>query len=254
MKPMNKRHSPCVLIVDDSITDCLLISSSLQQAGFEVSIATDGREGLTKVMANPPQCLILDIILPGINGYAICRQVRARDPQHNIPIIIVSTKSSVLDQNYALSIGADRYLAKPFTAEKLVQTVWGVLPESLRTLVAETRKQAVPQHAALEEDALLNVRTLIPYQQNKVDIMWGNNPFAGNAVMSDQQIRRLYAAIDNHRTVQDLSTMMQIDLQATLKLLETLWHQQYIVFYDVERRLLKEVDFVKLSALAKQGL
>src|SRR5437868_9456641 len=117
MKLVNNIRTPRIFIIDDSVTDCLLISHSLRQLGFEVSMATDGREGLGKIMADPPLCLILDIVLPSINGYAICRRIRERDPQHRMPIIIVSSKCSDLDRNYALALGADRYLAKPFTAD-----------------------------------------------------------------------------------------------------------------------------------------
>lgn len=239
MKPTIWKNAPRVFIIDDSATDCLLMSNSLQRAGYEVSMATDGREGLRSVLANPPQSLILDVVLPGMNGYAICRHLRAVDPHHIIPIVVVSTKRTLLDQNYVLSLGADRYLAKPFTGEMLVQTIGEVLPASLRAIVTQTRRQAVPQHDALEELTRSGMRTLIPYRLPEANILRVSNPFADSAVMTDKQIRRLYAAIDGYKTVQDLSYMMHLDLQATLKLLKTLWQQQRIAFYDTEQRPLK---------------
>lgn len=126
---------PKILIVDDSAAACLFIANALQQAGYGVNIAFDGHNALAKVLALRPQCLVLDVILPDVNGYTVCRQVRAADPQHTVPIILISTKNTALDRTYGLSQGADRYLSKPFTAEALLQTVWDVLPSHLRSAV-----------------------------------------------------------------------------------------------------------------------
>jgi DNA-binding response OmpR family regulator len=244
MRLVKNTRAPHIFIVDDSLTECLLISRSLQQFGFEVSMATDGREGLRRMIADPPQCLILDIILPGINGYAICRRVRERDPQHRIPIIIVSTKCTDLDRNYALALGADRYLAKPFTVEELVQAVGDVLPASRPALVAHALEQASQLHADSEASTRLSALTLIPYRRNKADLLLESNPFTSNSVLDDQQVSWLYHAIDNHRTVYDLMVLLQIDLQAAWQCLEVLWRQQYIAFYDAERHPLRDIDLV----------
>src|SRR5438552_14912168 len=80
MQHTSEANRPFVFIIDDSVTDCLLMSKALQEAGYQVQSATDSHEGLRTVLTHPPQCLILDIILPGVNGYAICRQIRAMDP------------------------------------------------------------------------------------------------------------------------------------------------------------------------------
>ena len=226
------------------------MTNALKQAGYEVSIATNGNEGLTMVMAQRPQCLILDVILPGINGYTVCRQVRAADPRHTLPIIMVSTKSSPLDQKYGLSLGADRYLAKPFTIEVLQQTVWDVLPAHVRAAVTpayqdsgfESQSDAsqtlyTPQHSLPE------MRRLIPRRRDSTESMWLSSPFAGTVVIADKQIRRVYAAIDGKKSVEELCAETHLDMQTVLKVLRTLFEQRRIEFFDHEGRLLDRCPF-----------
>lgn len=124
-------NAPKVLIVDDSSTSCLLMARALQKAGCNVITASDGNEGMTKALAERPHCVILDVVLPGVSGFGVCRQLRALDPERNLSIIMVSTKNTSLDQNWGLRQGADRYLPKPFSEETLVQTVGEVLTEHM---------------------------------------------------------------------------------------------------------------------------
>ena len=84
------------------------MTAALQKAGYDVHAVYDGNEALAEILKQPPHCLVLDILLPKLNGYAICRRVRELAPQHKMPIILISTKTSPLDQSYGLSLGADR--------------------------------------------------------------------------------------------------------------------------------------------------
>jgi DNA-binding response OmpR family regulator len=115
--------APRVLIVDDSATLRLIMARALQKLGCQVSIASNGKEGLNKALQERPHCIILDVVLPGVNGFSLCRQLRALDPEHDLSIILVSSKSTPVDQRWGLRQGADRYLPKPFTEEELVATV-----------------------------------------------------------------------------------------------------------------------------------
>jgi len=115
--------APRVLIVDDSATLRLLMARALQRFGCQVSLACDGKEGLEKALQERPHCVILDVVLPGLNGFSLCRQLRALDPEHDLSIILVSSKNTTMDQRWGLRQGADRYLPKPFTEEKLIETV-----------------------------------------------------------------------------------------------------------------------------------
>ena len=118
-----------VLVIDDSATICLIMARALQRAGYQVITASNGNDGLTKALQERPHCVVLDVVLPGISGYGLCRQLRALDPNHNLSIIMVSTKNTRLDRSWGLRQGADRYLPKPFSEEMLVQTVKEVIRE-----------------------------------------------------------------------------------------------------------------------------
>ena len=119
--------SPKVLVVEDSASSSLFITQALRKAGYRVITAIDGNEGLTKALQERPECLILDVVLPGVSGFGVCRQLRSIDPQRSLSIIMVSNKNTQLDQSWGLRQGADRYLPKPFTEETLVRTVEEVL-------------------------------------------------------------------------------------------------------------------------------
>ncbi len=119
--------APKILIVDDSATLCLLMARALQKAGYQVTIATNGQEGLSKAVQERPQCVILDVVLPGMSGFSLCRQLRSMDPAHTLSIIMVSTKNTPVDQSWGLRQGADRYLPKPFTDDQLTNLVREVL-------------------------------------------------------------------------------------------------------------------------------
>ena len=119
--------APKVLIIDDSATLRLLMARALQKSGCQVSVASNGTEGLNKALQERPHCIILDVVLPGLNGFSLCRQLRAMDPEHDLAIVMVSSKNTAIDQSWGLRQGADRYLPKPFTDEQLVETVKEVL-------------------------------------------------------------------------------------------------------------------------------
>ena len=118
-----------VLVIDDSTTFCLIMARALEKAGYQVLTAYDGNEGLAKALRERPHCVIIDVVLPGISGFGLCRQLRAIDPQRNLSIIMISTKNTSLDHAWGLRQGADRYLAKPFADKALVETVEEVLKE-----------------------------------------------------------------------------------------------------------------------------
>ena len=124
--------TPKVLIIDDSATSSLFMSTALRRAGYSVSTAVNGDEGIAKALQERPHCLLLDVVLPGTSGFSICRKLRSMDPYHTLSIIIVSSKNTQMDLAWGLRQGADRYLPKPFSEETLLQTVAEVLSQRHR--------------------------------------------------------------------------------------------------------------------------
>lgn len=109
-----------ILIVEDEESIAELEKDYLELSGFEVEVANDGETGLAKALSEDYDLTILDLMLPGMDGFEICRQVRE---QKNTPIIIVSAKKDDIDKIRGLGLGADDYMTKPFSPSELVARV-----------------------------------------------------------------------------------------------------------------------------------
>jgi len=213
---------PRVLVVDESTSSCLFIAAALREAGCEVDIALNGREGLTRVLNFPPECLILNVLLPGISGYALCRQVRQRFAGHTVCIILMGTRSTPLDEAYGLRQGADRYLLKPFRKETLIQAVGEGLPEPFRSAFLSTFvSHRIPASSEL-----------IPHRVPNSEAMRASNPFAGPTVIGDELARRLYAAIDGRKTIMELAAVTELEMNEVLRVLRVLLKEDFIQIYD----------------------
>ncbi|MCI8636094.1 MAG: response regulator transcription factor [Eubacterium sp.] len=113
-----------ILIVDDDVNIAELISLYLTKECFETRIVNDGEEALTVFEQYMPNLILLDLMLPGIDGYQVCREIRAK---HDIPIIMLSAKGEIFDKVLGLELGADDYIMKPFDSKELVARVKAVL-------------------------------------------------------------------------------------------------------------------------------
>ena len=109
-----------ILIIEDELAIAELEKDYLELSGFAVEVAADGHEGLMKALKEDYDLIILDLMLPGIDGFEICREVRA---EKNIPIIMVSAKKDDIDKIRGLGLGADDYMTKPFSPSELVARV-----------------------------------------------------------------------------------------------------------------------------------
>jgi two-component system, OmpR family, alkaline phosphatase synthesis response regulator PhoP len=110
--------SPVVLVVEDDPALMRGLSDNFRLHGFEVRTAVDGRSGLAQSLLNPPDLIVLDIMLPLMNGYEICRQIRQQ--KRNMPIIMLTAKGQEQDIVRGLELGADDYVTKPFSIRELL--------------------------------------------------------------------------------------------------------------------------------------
>jgi CheY-like chemotaxis protein len=216
---------PKVLIIEDSTSASLFMASALEKTGFQVITAPNGQEGLTKALQERPNCLILDVILPGINGFELCRRLRAMDPQHEMPIILISSKNTPLDQRWGLRQGADRYLSKPFTEEILVELVEDVLPKRYDPPVSR-RQGSARQPSPLRQQPLPDVRRLIPQRIENDELIRLYSPSA----------RRLYTIIDGRKNIESLCFITQLDLKEVYEALQILLARHSIELYSPEGR------------------
>lgn len=109
-----------ILIVEDESSISDFVKLELEYEGYQVSIKEDGREGLKEALENDYDLIILDIMLPSMNGFEICRRLKR---EKNTPIIMLSAKDSVTDKVNGLQIGADDYIPKPFAIEELLARI-----------------------------------------------------------------------------------------------------------------------------------
>lgn len=217
---------PRVLVVDDSPTTCLFIASTLEQAGYDVEIALKGQEGLSRVMRFQPSCLILDVVLPDISGYAVCRYVQQLMPHNPLYIILASAKNAPFDRHYGLRQGANCYLPKPFTAEELVQAVWeGVPLPAPRTVISTLA-------STTDGDALVRLAELLPRRVGNLGAMRTNSPFTSAPAIADEQAHRLYTAIDGRKTLAELSAVTGLENRALARAARVLLKEHCIQLYD----------------------
>ncbi len=116
-----------VLIVEDDPGVSRFFSFSLESEGYEVSTAMNGLEGLNKARAELPDVIILDIMLPGLDGFEVCHRLRSDPKTARIPIVMTSAKGQEVDREMALKVGANRFLNKPVEYEDLIDAVKGVI-------------------------------------------------------------------------------------------------------------------------------
>ncbi|MGF9699543.1 MULTISPECIES: response regulator transcription factor [Paenibacillus] len=113
---MNKK----VLVVDDESSIVSAIAYALRREGYEVETANDGEEALVKVASFHPQVMILDVMMPRLDGYGVCRRLEDRD---DIGIILLTVKNDIVDKIVGLEMGADDYMTKPFEIRELLARV-----------------------------------------------------------------------------------------------------------------------------------
>ena len=138
-----------ILIVEDEEAIADLEKDYLELSGFEVEIATDGTSGLKKALEEEFHLVILDLMLPGVDGFEICRQIRE---VKNIPIIMVSAKKDDIDKIRGLGLGADDYMTKPFSPSELVARVKAHLNRYERLVSSNVKENSIIEIRGIKID------------------------------------------------------------------------------------------------------
>lgn len=191
---------PRILIVDDDENIAEIISLYLTKECYETRIAPDGETALSEVETFNPNLIILDIMLPGIDGYGVCREIRAT---RTTPIIMLSAKGEVFDKVLGLELGADDYMEKPFDNKELVARVKAIL-RRVKTVAAVTTT----------EDEIKEVR----YPDLIINLTNYSVEYMGESIdMPPKELELLYfmAASPNHVFTRE-------------QLLDQIWGYEYI--------------------------
>lgn len=127
-----------ILVVEDDPDIAQLVARYLEKAGFEVDRAANGRDALHRIGERPPDVLVLDLMLPQVDGLEICRRLRADEATAAVPVIMLTARAEESERIVGLEIGADDYLAKPFSPNELVARVRALLRRVHRAPAAKT--------------------------------------------------------------------------------------------------------------------
>lgn len=216
-----------ILVVDDDRNICELIRLYLEKEGFSVTLAHDGQAALTLFKESTPSVVLLDIMLPKMDGFQVCREIRRIS---NIPIIMLTAKGETFDKVLGLELGADDYMVKPFETKELIARVKAILR---RTKVAETQshEEVVFPNLIVNKTTYtvklngqevqmppkeLELLFFLSSNPNKVytrdqllEFIWGYD-FFGDSRTVDVHIKRLREKIEDPKQIWQIKTVWGI--------------------------------------------
>jgi len=207
---------PSVLIVEDEPAQAEVLRYNFAREGFDVSVAGDGDEALLLVEEHQPDILILDWMLPGTSGIAVCQRLRGRVETRSIPVIMVTARGEEVDRIRGLNSGADDYVSKPFSPAELIARVRAVLRRTHPSLSEEqlscsdivmdlgthrVLRAGKPIHLGPTEFRLLRLFLERPERvftrEQLLDKVWGRDIHVELRTV-DVHIRRLRKALGSH--------------------------------------------------------
>jgi DNA-binding response OmpR family regulator len=198
---MNAR-AQSILVVEDETSIASFVSMYLKNAGYAVRVAGTGHDALEQAGADPPALIILDLMLPDLDGIDVCRRVRQRS---DVPILMLTARDEDIDKIIGLEVGADDYLTKPFNPRELVARVKSILRRS-----APARREfesAVIEHGDLRIDSGRREVTAageeIQLAPKEFDLLWELLDHRGIVLTRDQLLERVwgYTFAGDTRTV-----------------------------------------------------
>jgi phosphate regulon transcriptional regulator PhoB len=209
---MDKAH---ILVIDDEQDLRELVSYNVKKEGFRVTAAADGEEGLEKLRKGSFDLVILDLMLPGLQGVEVCRMIRGNPKTEDIPVIMLTARADLGDKVRGLDTGADDYLTKPFSPRELIARVRALLRRSTRRAAREkvirirdveinagsftvTRGSEQVRLSSTEFKLLLFLaerRGRVFSREQLLDAVWNDEAFVEPRTV-DVHIRRLRTAIE----------------------------------------------------------
>jgi phosphate regulon transcriptional regulator PhoB len=205
-----------ILVVDDEKDILELVSYNLQKEGFHIETSLNGEDALQKIRSDRFDLLLLDLMLPGMQGMDLCRTLKSDDDTASMPIIMLTAKSEELDKVLGLELGADDYITKPFSPRELIARVKAVLrrtqefPEKEKIITLGDIKINTDTYQVLKNDRQIKLsatefRLLVYLAQKRgrvfnrdmlLDAVWRDEAFVEPRTV-DVHIRRLRAQIED---------------------------------------------------------
>ena len=124
---MGAERESTILIIDDDPNNMDIVTDYLSGSNYTILVAEDGESGISRAEYALPGLILLDVMMPGIDGFEVCRRIK-EDPQTNsIPVVMLTAKKSSMDQARGMQVGADAYITKPFKSVKIIEIIEGLL-------------------------------------------------------------------------------------------------------------------------------
>lgn len=200
--PLPDQDKPQILIVEDN-RDVIYYLQKCLQGLYRINIARNGREGIDQAVADIPDLIISDIMMPEVDGYELCRIIRADERTNHIPIILLTAKVEQEDKLEGLSRGADAYLSKPFQREELLIRIEKLI--ELRARLQAKYQNREPEAEAIEDPFLQKVRETVVDRLD--DAEFGVMPLSRALGMSRVQVHRKLKALTGLSTTELIRTI-----------------------------------------------
>ncbi len=213
---MTAEHNHTILLIEDEPDILDVVRYNLEQAGYGILAAGDGEEGLALAMSEIPDLVVLDLMLPGLDGIDVCKALREGEQTRDIPVLMLTARRDEVDRVRGLELGADDYVVKPFSPRELVLRVRAILRRSSdatadeRIRIGPLNIDLAEYRAWLDDEPLLltatefKLLTTLIDRQGRVQSreallndVWGYD-YAGYGRTVDTHIRRLREKLGQH--------------------------------------------------------
>jgi len=194
--------SELVLVIEYEKEIRDLVRYNLEKAGYRVAAAGDGEEGLRQAFAARPDALVLDLMLPGVNGLEVLREVRSEPLTRDLPVLVLTARSAEMDKLLGFEHGADDYLTKPFSPRELVARVRALVRRA-RPAGAGTALDAGPLHLSLDAREARLAGSRLELTPREFDLLVFLARHAGRALTREELLRKVwgYDFVGGTRTV-----------------------------------------------------
>lgn len=182
-----------VLAIEDDPDIVELLQYNLEREGFPVITAGDGETGLSEAVRRRPGIILLDLMLPGMDGLEVCRQLKQRNETRGIPVIVISAKGEENDVVLGLELGADDYIPKPFSPREVLARVRAVLRRAttLSDRQAKTRIELDDVILDLERYEVKVGGEVVPFTRSEFRLIWALASSPGRVFTRDQLVDRI---------------------------------------------------------------
>ena len=194
-KPHPSMRKATILVIEDDKDIVELVRYNLEREGFRVLDAADGEQGLAAVIRQKPDLVLLDLMLPGVDGLEVCRRIRAHDELRSTPVVILTAKGEESDVVIGLELGADDYLAKPFSPRELVARLKAVLRRAIRAEEEGERSRIEIGEVVLDSSRyeVSVAEKLVPLTRAEFRLLWALVQRPGRVFPRDELVDKITA-------------------------------------------------------------